>query len=93
MKHFLKILKIVGMLFVAILVIASAAIYFSGPQLPTDIDETIDDVLQSDLPEFLKGHTGYIYPENTTVWYESIGQNRSTKGAILLFMGIAKEWV
>jgi pimeloyl-ACP methyl ester carboxylesterase len=91
MKRFLKTLIIVGMVFVAILAIATAAIYFSGPQLPTDIDETIDDVLQSDLPEFLKGNTGYIYPKNTTVWYESIGQNSSTKGAILLFMGIAND--
>jgi pimeloyl-ACP methyl ester carboxylesterase len=91
MKLFLKIIKIVGVFIVAILGIVSAAIYFSGPQLPEDIDRTIDGVLQSDLPEFLKGETGYVYSKNTSVWYESIGDNTSTKGAILLFMGIAND--
>jgi pimeloyl-ACP methyl ester carboxylesterase len=91
MQLFLKILKIVGVFIVALLVIVSTAIYFSGPQLPEDIDGTIDAVLQSDLPEFQKGETGYVYPENTSVWYESIGKNTSTKGAVLLFMGIAND--
>jgi len=91
MKLFLKILKIMGVFIAAILVIVSAAIYFSGPQLPGDIDKTIDGVLQSDLPEFLKGETGYVYPKNTKVWYESIEPSSPTKGAILLFMGIAND--
>jgi pimeloyl-ACP methyl ester carboxylesterase len=91
MKLLLKILKIAGAFIIAILGIAIAAIYFSGPQLPEDIDRTIDSVLQSDLPEFLQGETGYVYPENTSVWYESIGKTTSTKGAILLFMGIAND--
>lgn len=80
-----------GVFIAAILVIVSAAIYFSGPQLPGDIDKTIDGVLQSDLPEFLKGETGYVYPKNTKVWYESIEPSSPTKGAILLFMGIAND--
>jgi pimeloyl-ACP methyl ester carboxylesterase len=77
----------------ALIVTGSAAVYlyFSGPKLPEDMDKTIDGVFQSDLPELLKGESGYIYPENTSVWYESIGKNRSTKGAILLFMGIAND--
>lgn len=91
MKLFLKVLKIVGVFIAALLIIVSVAIYFSGPQLPEDIDKTIDDVLQSDLPEFLKGKTGYVYPKNTKVWYESIEPNSPTKGAILLFMGIAND--
>jgi pimeloyl-ACP methyl ester carboxylesterase len=91
MRLFLKILKIVGVFIVAILVIVSTAIYFSDPQLPEDIERTIDGVLQNDLPEFLKGETGYVYPENTSIWYESIGKNTFTKGAILLFMGIAND--
>jgi pimeloyl-ACP methyl ester carboxylesterase len=91
MRLFLKILKIVGILIVALLIIVSAAIYFSGPQLPEDIDKTIDDVQQSDLPEFLKGETGYVYSKNTKVWYESIEPNSPTKGTVLLFMGIAND--
>jgi pimeloyl-ACP methyl ester carboxylesterase len=91
MKFFMKILKIAGVFIVAILVFVSAAIYFSGPQMPEDIDGTISGVLRSDLPEFLKGKTGYVYPKNTKVWYESIEPNSPTKGAILLFMGIAND--
>ena len=91
MKLFLKILKIVSVVITALFVIVSVAIYFSGPQLPEDIDKKIDDILQSDLPEFLKGKTGYVYPENTKVWYESIEPDSSTKGAVLLFMGIAND--
>lgn len=91
MTRLLKIVKILGLFIVAMLVILGAAIYFSGPKLPEDIDETIDEVLQSKLPELLKGQTGYVYPENTSVWYESIGKNTSTKGAVLLFMGIAND--
>jgi pimeloyl-ACP methyl ester carboxylesterase len=84
---------LMSFLLVSLLVVVSTAIYlyFYGPKLPEDIDRTIDGIFQSDLPEFLKGETGYIYPENTSVWYESIGKGGSTKGAILLFMGIAND--
>ena len=91
MRLFLKILKIAGVFIVVILAVAIAALYFSGPQLPEDIDRTIEGVLQSDLPEFIKGKTGYVHPQNTSVWYESIGEDTSTKGAVLLFMGIAND--
>ena len=82
---------IVGVLLVAVLVIVTAAIYLSGPKLPEGTEATIDSVLHSELPEFLKGETGYVYPENTSVWFESIGGNRPSKGAVMLFMGIAND--
>lgn len=91
MEILLNTLKIGGIALVAILAIISAAIYFSGPRLPEDIDETIDDVLLSDLPEFLKGETGYLRSGEISVWYESIGDQASTKGTVLLFMGIAND--
>ena len=91
MRLFLKILRIVGILIVALLIIVGADIYFSGPQLPGDIDKTIDDVQRSDLPEFLKGESGYVYPKNTKVWYESVEPNSPTMGTVLLFMGIAND--
>lgn len=91
MINLLKILKIGGIALVAVLAVAGAAIYLSGPQLPEDIDETIDSVLHSDLPEFLKGETGYVQSGNTAVWYESISKTASPKGAVLLFMGIAND--
>lgn len=91
MRLFLKIVKVGGVLAVALLAAFGAAVYFSGPQLPEDIDRTLDRVMQSDLPEFLKGETGTVHPENTSVWYESIGQKTSTRGTVLLFMGIAND--
>jgi pimeloyl-ACP methyl ester carboxylesterase len=86
-----KTLKIGGIALVAMLAVVSAAIYFSGPRLPEDIDATIDSVLLSDLPEFLKGETGYVRSGDLSVWYESIGDKASAKGVVLLFMGIAND--
>ena len=80
-----------GIFIIALLIIVGAAIYFSGPQLPEDIDKTIDEVQQSDLPDFLKGETGYVYPKNTKVWYESIKPDSPAMGTVLLFMGIAND--
>jgi pimeloyl-ACP methyl ester carboxylesterase len=91
MRLFKKILKIAGVLVAAMLVLASAALYFSGPRLSEEIEGIIDAALQSDLPELLKGETGYVNPDNRSVWYESIGEKSSTKGVILLFMGIAND--
>ena len=91
MRLVARILKIVGAVLLAVLVIVGAAIYLSGPRLPEGTDTTIDSVLHSELPEFLKGETGYVHPQNTTVWFESIGGNRQNKGAVLLFMGIAND--
>jgi pimeloyl-ACP methyl ester carboxylesterase len=91
MKKFLSILKIIGVLFVILLIMVSVAIYFSGPHLPEDVGQQIDAALQSELPEFLKGETGYVYPNNTKIWYESIAPESPAKGAILLFMGIAND--
>ena len=61
MKFLLKLLKITGVVFVAVVFIAGALIYFSGPKLPVDIDTTIDEIIKSDLPELLKGKTGYVH--------------------------------
>jgi pimeloyl-ACP methyl ester carboxylesterase len=91
MRRLKTLLKLAGLSIVALLVSVSAALYVSGPRLPEEVDGIIDGVLQSDLPELLKGETGYVYPQNTAVWYESIGNNTSTKGAVLLFMGIAND--
>lgn len=91
MKPLLKTLKIAGAVLVALLVLMSVALYFSGPRLPVTIDQTIDAVARSELPEFLKGKTGYVYPQKIKVWYESIQPDRPAKGVILLFMGIAND--
>jgi hypothetical protein len=58
----LSMLKIAGVLIIAILVIVSAVIFLTGPKLPEDVDRTIDSVLRSELPELLIGKTGYVCP-------------------------------
>ena len=91
MKVLLKVLKITGIFIVAVVFIAGALIYFSGPKLPDDIDKRIDEIIKSDLPELLKGKTGYVQSGDTNIWFESIGQSGMEKGSILLFMGISND--
>lgn len=87
----MKTFIIISAALAALLIITIIALYFSGPQLPGDIEEKIEEVLKSDLPELVKGKTGYVYPENTKVWYESIDPAGSSQGSVLLFMGIAND--
>ena len=72
MNILLKLLKVVGIIFVTVAFIACALIYFSGPKLPEDIDKIIDDVMQSELPELIHGDTGYVKSGDTKIWFESI---------------------
>ena len=91
MKTILKTITIIGVILIAVLVIAGTAIYLSGPPLPDGIDETIDAVLRSELPVIIRGQTGTVNSGHTPVWYESIGAQPPAKGAVLLFMGIAND--
>ncbi|MBD3225517.1 MAG: alpha/beta fold hydrolase [Caldithrix sp.] len=91
MKLIFKILKFLALFIATLVIIGGAVLYFSGPQLPKNSDETIDNVLQTDLPELIKGKTGYVYPENSSVWFESINPRSEDNGAVLLFMGIAND--
>jgi pimeloyl-ACP methyl ester carboxylesterase len=91
MKLLLKFLKIIGIVFIAVVFIAGAIIYFTGPKLPNDIDKIIDETIKSDLPELLKGKTGYVKSGDTKIWFESIGQSGMEKGTVLLFMGISND--
>lgn len=70
-------------------------IFFTGPSLPEDTDAIIEKVLDSEIPEFVKGESGYVVTDNYRIWYESISPKIPNKGAILLFMGMtanALEW-
>ena len=91
MKLLINILKITGIVFIAGVFITGALIYFSGPKLTDDIDKMIDEIIKSDLPELLKGKTGYVQSGDTKIWFESIGQSGMDKGTILLFMGISND--
>ncbi len=65
--------------------------FFTGPKLPDNTDTIIDNVMNSKLPELVKGKSGYVISDNYKIWYESITPKDTNKGAILLFMGMATD--
>lgn len=91
MKWIIKFIKITGIVFAAAALMVAALIYFSGPELPDDIDDTINVVMKSELPEFLRGDTGLVRSGDTGIWFESIGPTIDERGAVLLFMGISND--
>jgi pimeloyl-ACP methyl ester carboxylesterase len=66
-------------------------IWSSGPDLPQETDEIIEQVLESELPEIVQGNTGFAKNGDVSIWYESIDPTDSLKGTILLIMGIAND--
>jgi pimeloyl-ACP methyl ester carboxylesterase len=86
-----RILKISGVVLIIIVIAAGVMIYSLGPTLPEDTDETIDAVMQSELPELLQGETGYVQSRETKIWYEAISPDGPPKGTILLFIGISAD--
>lgn len=94
-KRAIRLIKIaalvLGGLVVALLV--GAAIYIStwGPTLPPETDETIQRVLQAELPDVVQGQTGYARSGHVEIWYESIEPKATPKGTVLLIMGIGND--
>ena len=84
---FKKIL--IGLL--AIIAFAAIAYFYfinSGIQLPEETDRVIEEVLQSgELPELVRGETGFANNDDVKIWYEKIKPQDSIKGTILLIMG------
>jgi pimeloyl-ACP methyl ester carboxylesterase len=75
------------------LLVVGFAIYIavSGPKLPPETDEIIERVLNSELPEVIRGTTGFVSSDGLAIWYESILPKVPPKGVILLIMGIAGD--
>ncbi len=90
-KLLFKLLKIFGITLLILLTGIIILIFFTGPKLPDNTDTIIDNVINSELPEFVKGKSGYVVSDNYKIWYESITPKDSNKGAILLFMGMATD--
>lgn len=86
-----RLLKICGITLLILLIGLIVFIFFTGPKLPTNTDTIIENVLNTELPELVKGKSGYVIPDDHKIWYESITPKDSTKGAILLFMGMASD--
>ncbi len=90
-KLLFKLLKICGITLLILLTGIIILIFFTGPKLPDNTDTIIDNVINSKLPEFVKGKSGYVVSDNYKIWYESITPKDSNKGAILLFNGMATD--
>lgn len=87
-KSVLKILLLVLFVFLAIL---SIYVFASGPSLPDRSEDIIAEVLANPLPELLKGDTGYANSSGKQIWYEHIHPSDSSKGVVLLIMGISND--
>lgn len=91
MKLIKKILKVAGILILLLLLVSTIYIYTSGPTLPKQTDDIIETVLKNPLPEVVKGKTGFAQSQGLNIWYESRSPKDSSKGAILLIMGISVD--
>ncbi len=87
----IKFLKIGGVTFILILLGLLILIFFTGPELPAETDSIIENVINSDIPEFVKGKSGYVICDNHKIWYESVTPQSENKGAVLIFMGISND--
>lgn len=86
-----KAFKIFGIGLLLLLIGLLAYIFLTSPKLPKNTGLIIDEVLSSEIPEFVKGETGYIKNGASKIWYESIMPIDTNMGAILLFMGISND--
>lgn len=90
-KTLFRLLKIGGITLLVLLIGLTAFIFFTGPELPANSDTIIDNVINSELPELVKGESGYVVSDNYKIWYESITPRGPDKGAILLFNGASAD--
>jgi pimeloyl-ACP methyl ester carboxylesterase len=58
----------------------------SGPRLPPETDEIIEQVLNGPLPNVVRGETGFASADGLKIWYESISPEGLPKGTVLLIM-------
>ncbi|HET9495479.1 MAG TPA: alpha/beta hydrolase [Chloroflexia bacterium] len=83
---------------IAVLLLLAALVVYvltSWPKLPPETDGIIKSVLYGELPELVRGQTGYASSGGLRIWYESIRPEGSSKGAALLIMstaGSALDW-
>lgn len=68
-----------------------ALIYYSGPRLEHETLRTIDETLNEELPELIKGKTGFVLSNNVKIWYELISPTTPAKGVICLLMSNAAD--
>ena len=86
-----RLLKICGIVLLILLIGLIVFIFFTGPKLPANTDTIIENVINTELPELVKGKSGYVISDDHKIWYESITPKDSNKGVILLLMGMATD--
>ena len=59
----------------------------SGPALPEDTDQIIEEVLSTHQPDLITGDTGYADSSGVKIWYNRIPCHGEKKGTIVLVMG------
>ncbi len=87
----MKLLKY--LLLALILFIGAGALYIatSGPDLPAHTAATLDNVFARPLPDVIKGDTATINVGGVDIWYEHLTPPDTSKGVVLLIMGISND--
>jgi pimeloyl-ACP methyl ester carboxylesterase len=81
-------LLIILMMFFATII---AFVFISGPKLGLETQKIIDETLNEELPELIKGKTGFALSNNVRIWYELIHPTTPAKGTICLLMSNAAD--
>lgn len=83
-------------IFLLVALIASAYWFInSGPPLPADVDEIIQQMQTDGVPEFIEGRTGVAKNGNVSIGYEVIENEQDSKETIVLINGhsqILLDW-
>ncbi len=64
---------------------------YSGPRLEDETLRIIDETLNEELPELIKGKTGFVLSNNVKIWYELLSPTTPAKGVICLLMSNAAD--
>jgi hypothetical protein len=91
MKTLKQILKIAGISIFLLIFGTFIYIYTTGPVLPEETDEIIEKVITHPLPELITGQVGFARSQGLNIWYERISPEGSSKGTVLLIMGISND--
>ena len=74
----------------------SIILFFIGctstiPKLSLEAKSIIKKAVKSEIPEIVKGETGFAMNNSVKIWYESLQAKDSVKATVLLIMGIAND--
>lgn len=78
-----------AIIIILVLIIALLVyMYFSGPSLPSEMDSTIEHVINGETPNVIVGKTGFASSDGLDIWYETIIPEVLPKGTVLLLMSM-----